>query len=134
MIGQPPRNRASGPAMSLLAGFLVGSAAVWGVPVAGATPDKTRATVRYELTGSGVAGYVTYQTNDGQAHAADVPLPWSTEFLGWMQDANTPASAYLVSAQGVGPGSIGCKVLIAGTVVAQNTATGDPARVLCEHH
>ncbi|MGH3564005.1 MAG: MmpS family transport accessory protein [Mycobacterium sp.] len=135
MTGQPQLNRMPRKAMSILFGILVGSATIHGVPAAGAAPlDPLRATVRYELTGSGVAGYVTYQTNNGQQHATNVSLPWAMQFTGWMFDAVRPGATYLVSAQGAGPGSITCKVLISGKVVAQNTATGDPARVLCETH
>lgn len=127
MIGQPSPNRR---ALSFLLGTAIGSACVWGVPAAGAAPDPTKAAVRYDLTGSGAAGYVTYQINTGQAHATNVPLPWSVQLT---MNA-TSASPYMLSAQGVGPGSITCTVRVDGKVVSQNTATGDPARVVCEYH
>ena len=120
-------------AMSLLAGAVVVSAAVAGVPPAGATPDHTKVPVRYDLNGTGVASYLTYQVQNGQAHATNVTLPWSIQLDGSMTNAASPAS-YSLSAQTAGPGALTCTVTIGGKVVSQNTATGDPARVLCETH
>ncbi|OBI24487.1 hypothetical protein EHH44_01800 [Mycolicibacter terrae] len=120
-------------AMSLLGGALVASAAFTGVPSAGATPDHTKVPVRYDLSGTGVAGYVTYQTQNGQAHATNVSLPWSIQLTGSMTNMASPAS-YSLSAQSAGPGTLNCTVRVNGKVVSQNTATGDPARVLCETH
>lgn len=119
--------------MSLLAGVLIASAAVAGAGSAGATPDNTKVPVRYDLTGTGVAGYVTYQVQNGQAHATNVTLPWSIQLTGSMTNAASPAS-YSLSAQSAGPGALTCTVTVNGKVVSQNTATGDPARVLCETH
>jgi hypothetical protein len=137
MTGQPLPNQTPRKLMSILFGILVGTATIGSVAAAGAAPSDpteppgpTRATVRYDLSGSGVAGYVTYQTNNGQSHATNVPLPWSTQLLGWMQNATAP-NPYLLSAHTVGPGSITCSIAINGKVVSHNTATGDPARVLC---
>ncbi|CAJ1498100.1 MmpS family transport accessory protein [[Mycobacterium] kokjensenii] len=120
-------------AMSLLFGALAASAVVAGVPSAGATPDHTKVPVRYDLTGTGVASYVTYQGQNGQAHATNVALPWSIQLTGSMTNATSPAS-YSLSAQTAGPGSLTCTVTVNGKVVAQNTASGAPARVLCETH
>ncbi|OBK85131.1 hypothetical protein A5648_07755 [Mycolicibacter sinensis] len=119
--------------MSLLSGVLLAAAALAGVPSAGATPDHTKVPVRYDLSGTGVAGYVTYQTQNGQAHATNVPLPWSIQLTGSMTNAASPAS-YSLSAQSAGPGALSCTVTVKGKVVAQNSATGNPARVLCETH
>lgn len=119
--------------MALLAGVLVASATIAGAPSAGATPDHTKVPVRYDLSGTGVAGYVTYQTQNGQAHATNVPLPWSIQLTGSMTNAASPAS-YSLSAQSAGPGALTCTVTVNGKVVSRNTATGDPARVLCETH
>lgn len=127
MIGQPSPNRR---ALSLLLTTAIGSACVWGVPAAGAAPNVTDATVRYELTGSGAAGYVTYQTNNGQGHATNVPLPWAVQ----LTIGSASSASHILSAQGVGPGAITCTVKVDGKVVSQNTATGDPARVVCESH
>lgn len=120
-------------AMSLLTGVLLAAAALAGVPSAGATPDHTKVPVRYDLSGTGVAGYVTYQTQNGQAHATNVALPWSIQLTGSMTNAASPAS-YSLSAQSAGPGALSCTVTVKGKVVAQNSATGNPARVLCETH
>lgn len=120
-------------AMSLLTGVLLAAAALAGVPSAGATPDHTKVPVRYDLSGTGVAGYVTYQTQNGQAHATNVALPWSIQLTGSMTNEASPAS-YSLSAQSAGPGALSCTVTVNGKVVAQNSATGNPARVLCETH
>jgi len=120
-------------AMSLLLGALVASAALAAAGSAGATPDRTKVPVRYDLTGTGVAGYITYQSQDGQRHATNTPLPWSIQLTGSMTNAASPAS-YSLSAQSAGPGTLTCTVSVNGKVVSQNTATGAPARVLCETH
>lgn len=114
----------------MLLGTAIGSACLWGIPAAGAAPGVSDATVRYELTGVGAAGYVTYQGNNGQGHATNVPLPWSVQ----LTIGNASSATHLLSAQGVGPGAITCTIKVNGKVVSQNTATGDPARVLCENH
>ena len=119
--------------MSLVFGTFIAAASLAGIPSAGATPDHTKVPVRYDLTGAGVAGYVTYQTQNGQAHATNVPLPWSIQLTGSMTNAASPAP-YSLSAQSAGPGALTCTVSVIGKVVSQNTATGDPARVLCETH
>lgn len=133
MTVHPSPVRMPREAMSLLLGALVASAALAGVPSAGATPDQTKVPVRYDLTGTGVAGYLTYQGQNGQAHATNVPLPWSIQLTGSMTNAASPAS-YSLSAQSIGPGALTCTVTVNGKVVSQNTATGNPARVLCETH
>lgn len=69
-------------ASSILLGMFVGSAAIWAVPPAGAAPSEEptpspphttsryipHPLIRYEVTGVGVASYLTYQTNNGQQH------------------------------------------------------------------
>lgn len=100
---------------------------------AGALPDRTVVPVRYDLTGTGVAGYVTYQTNDVQSHATNVKLPWSMQLTGHMANAASPRS-YSLSAQSNGPATLTCTVTVKGKVVSHRTASGDPARVLCDNH
>ncbi|WP_230987545.1 MmpS family transport accessory protein [Mycolicibacter heraklionensis] len=133
MTAHPSPVRMPRKAMSLLLGALVASATVAGAGSAGATPDLTKVPVRYDLTGTGVASYITYQGQNGQAHATNAPLPWSIQLTGSMTNAASPAS-YSLSAQSAGPGALTCTVTVNGKVVSQNTATGDPARVLCETH
>ncbi len=134
MTHQMLSNRTRRAAMSILSGVLVGSASIWAVPAAGAEPsDATNATVSYELTGSGLAGYVTYATDSGQLHATNVPLPWSMQVTRSATNPNISTSSSL-SAQSAGPGSLTCVIKLNGKVVSQNTATGDPARVVCESH
>lgn len=133
-------------ASALLLGILVGSAAIWSAPQAGAAPSEEPAPapsttgayvpnplVRYEVSGVGIARRITYQTNDNQRHETDVPLPWSTQLTGVMITPEHPMP-YAVSAMGVGPGAISCTLTINGKVVSQYTATGNPARVVCAHH
>ncbi|HEX7323475.1 MAG TPA: MmpS family transport accessory protein [Mycobacterium sp.] len=138
MINEPSNETKPGrtrrAVMPALSGVVIGSAAIW-VAVAGAAPsdDPVNATVRYELTGAGVAGYVTYQTERGQLHAANVPLPWSVQVTR-LSDGSIMTADNSLSAQTAGPGSITCVIKVDGKVVAQNTATGEPARVLCQSH
>lgn len=128
-------------------GILVTAAAIGAAPLAAATPSEeptpgptTHLTggdvplplVRYEVSGAGVAGYISYQTADGQAHVVNTPLPWSTELTGMMGNRGHH-NPYSVTATGVGPGSISCTLSVNGTVVSQYTATGSPARVVCAH-
>ncbi|KAA1252233.1 hypothetical protein F0Q45_00120 [Mycobacterium simiae] len=81
--------------------------------------------VRYEISGSGVAEYISYQTNTGQQRAVNVGLPWSTQFTGF------GGQVFVLSAQG--PGSITCRILVNGEVVTQQTATGAPGHTVCTH-
>ncbi len=107
--------------------------AVTVAPQAAAIPDSNAMTLTYELSGAGTAGYVTYQTNTGQQHAVNAALPWTMQLTGWMTSSSNPAP-YSLSAQSAGPGSLTCTIRINGAVVSRQTATGNPARVLCEHH
>jgi hypothetical protein len=135
MTSQALADQLPGRLLSILFGVVVGSAAaISAVPTAGAEPsDPAHAKVTYELTGSGVAGYVTYQTDNGQLHATDATLPWSIQVTRWATVPSNSASNSL-SAQSAGPGALTCVIRVDGKVVTQNTATGDPARVLCETH
>jgi hypothetical protein len=150
MTGEPPPSRALRRALSVLFGVLAGAVtipAVQGVPTAAGTPseeptpappyvtggDIPKPLIRYEVSGPGLAGYITYQTNNGQAHEANVALPWSTQLTGKMGN-RAHINAYSVSATGVGPGSISCTMSVNGKVVSQYTATGNPARVVCAQH
>ncbi|HET9876426.1 MAG TPA: MmpS family transport accessory protein [Mycobacterium sp.] len=134
MTSQPSPNPKSRKAMSIVFGLLIASASAWGVQSANGTPsDPTKMTVRYGLTGAGVAGYVTYQSLNGQQHATNVALPWSMQFTDWATSQTTSA-AHVVSAQGTGPGSLTCTIEVDGKVVSRNTAAGDPPRVVCENH
>lgn len=127
MTRPTPRNAAS-----LLFTVIVASTAVWCVPAA-AAPWPTSTVVRYDVTGSGAASYITYQTLRGQQHATNVTLPWSVQYTD-MVASTTTSAAHMVSAQTAGPGSLTCTVSLDGKVVARNTASGDPARVMCENH
>jgi hypothetical protein len=80
----------------------------------------------HEVNGPAVAEFIYYQTDDGQLHQVNAPLPWSTEFTGF------GGQVFTVSAQG--PAPISCKILLDGNVVSAATATtGAPARTVCTH-
>lgn len=82
--------------------------------------------IRYEVNGPAVAEFIYYQTDTGQLHQVNAPLPWSTEFTGF------GGGGFTISAQG--PGPISCKILVDGNVVSAATATvGTPARTVCTH-
>lgn len=123
-IAEPtPMKHLSGP--SILVAICIGFVAVCGVAlgaVAHATDDVIQ--VRYEISGSsGIAQYLSYQTRDGQRKEANVSLPWSTEFTGYLGEV------LVISAQG--PGTMTCRILVDGEVVKDATATGQPARTAC---
>ncbi|MCV6974196.1 MmpS family transport accessory protein [Mycobacterium bourgelatii] len=90
---------------------------------ASAIPDPPK--VRYEVSGGGMAEYITYQTRNGQTKLANVPLPWSTELQGFW------AQQYVLSAQG--QGTIACRILLDGTLVNDAHSTGTPGRTICTH-
>ena len=93
--------------------------------VANATGSQSQVT--YQLSGSApVADYISYQTDTGQLHQVNAPLPWSTQFTAF------GGQVFVISAQG--PGPISCKILLDGNVVSNATATvGTPARTVCTH-
>ena len=94
--------------------------------VCGVANAKDFPTVRYEVSGPGVAEFINYQTDTGQLRAVNAKLPWSTEFESF------GGQVFVVSAQG--PGPITCKILLDGKEVSTATATtGTPARTVCSH-
>ena len=111
-------SRLSGP--SVLFAFGIGFANVCGAGVAHANDF---AVARYEVTGTGVAQYISYQTDSGQAHQVNVPLPWSTEFTSF------GGQVFVVSAQGVG--NLRCRILLDGNVVSDAQSAG--GRTICSH-
>lgn len=92
-------------------------------PVATARPQAPK--IRYEVSGTSLAEYLSYQDDNGQQHQANVRLPWSTQFSAF------GGEVFVISAQG--PGPITCRILIDGNVVNQATANGRPARTVCAH-
>jgi Mycobacterium membrane protein len=112
--------RRTGP--SIFGVFIALSVAATGLANATEQPPQ----VRYEVSGnSPVAEYLSYQSDTGQQHQANVKLPWSTQFTAF------GGEVFVLSAQG--PGSITCRILINGNVVNQATANGQPARTVCSH-
>jgi hypothetical protein len=82
-------------------------------------------TVRYQVSGSGAAEYITYEVDYHQQYEPNVPLPWTKQFT------VLPGPVYVLSAQG--DGSITCTISINDNVVSTMTATGTPARAACSH-
>ena len=104
--------------------FAIGIGAANACGVANALPQNPQ--VRYEVSGPGVAELISYQTDSGQLHQVNAPLPWSTEFTAF------GGQSFVLSAQGAGP--LNCKILLDGNVVSNQTATtGTPARTVCTH-
>lgn len=114
----------SGPAILFAIG--IGFASVCGGTVAGVANAGDNPKVTYEVSGPGVAEYISYQTDNGQQRAVNAKLPWSTQFTAF------GGEVFVISAQG--PGPITCKILLDGNVVTDATATvGTPARTVCSH-
>lgn len=108
------------PSLLLAVGF--GFASACGV--ANAIPQMPH--VRYEVNGPAVAENIYYQTDTGQLHQINAPLPWSTEFTAY------GGQVFVISAQG--PSPISCRIWVDGNVVSNATATvGTPARTVCTH-
>jgi hypothetical protein len=130
MTSQPPHKtcRAACRARPVVSGVVVATGvAICGVPVGGAAyADVAGLRVSYHVSGnSPAAEYISYQTDTGQQHEANVRLPWSAQFT-------APANQVLVlSAQG--PGSITCTISVNNLPVSHITATGQPARAACSH-
>jgi hypothetical protein len=113
-------------APSILFAVGIGFANMCGGAVAGVASAKDLPTARYEVSGPGVAEYISYQTDNGQQRALNAQLPWSTEFTAF------GGEVFAISAQG--PGPITCKILLDGHEVTAATATtGTPARTVCTH-
>jgi Mycobacterium membrane protein len=109
--------------LTISAGTASGTANATGRPQSPSDP-----LIRYEVSGApGTAEYLTYELDYGQAHETNVSLPWSKQF----HPASTSSRSFLLSAQGHGPGSLTCRILIDGRVVSQATASGQPARTVC---
>lgn len=106
--------------------FAIGTALAATTGVASADPlPGDFPQVRYDVSGPGVAEYISWQTPQGQQHAANVPLPWSTEFQAF------GGQVFVISAQG--QGTIACKITVRGTVVNDAHSTGTPGRTVCSH-
>jgi len=96
----------------------------------GSTPavSSSTATVVYEVTGSGRASSVTYNSDGGGsiAQEASVKLPWRKEI-----SVDRGFSITTVSAQNAGSGSITCRIIVDGEVVKENTSSGQYSIVTC---
>jgi len=109
-------------APSVLVAVGIGFANTCGVAIA--STDNPQ--IRYEVSGPGVAEFISYQTDNGQQRSVNAKLPWSTQFTSF------GGEVFVLSAQG--PGPIECKILMDGNVVTDATATtGTPARTVCTH-
>ena len=93
-------------------------------------------TIIYSVTGSGTTmastiAYATLQEGNGQngeSEATNAPLPWTKTIT-----ASGLLTAFSLSAQNGGEGSITCTITEDGKVVDTNTATGQYASVTCTH-
>lgn len=90
------------------------------VPLPGEFPQ-----VRYDVSGPAVAEFIVFQTDQGQQHATNVPLPWSTQFKSF------GGQVFVLSAQG--EGTIACKISLDGNVVNDAHSTGAPGHTVCSH-
>jgi hypothetical protein len=114
----------SGPSILFAVG--IGFANMCGGTVAGVASANDFPQVRYEVSGPGVAEFISYQTDTGQQRAVNAKLPWSTQFTAF------GGQVFVLSAQG--PGPLNCKILMDGNVVSDATASvGTPARTVCSH-
>ena len=114
-------SRLSGP--SVLFALGIGFANFCGGPVAAVAHANDFPQVRYEVTGPGVAQYISYQTDTGQQHQVNAPLPWSTQFTAF------GGQVFVLSAQGVG--ALRCRILLDGNVVSDAQSAG--GRTVCSH-
>ncbi|OMC44043.1 hypothetical protein A5745_22165 [Mycobacterium sp. IS-2888] len=104
--------------------FAIGIGVANACGVANAIPQNPK--VQYEVSGPGVAQYISYQTDAGQQRQVNAPLPWSTQFTAF------GGQVFVISAQG--PGPLTCRILLDGNEVSKATATvGSPTRTLCTH-
>ena len=93
-------------------------------------------TGEHSVTGSGTTmastiAYATLQEGNGQngeSEATNAPLPWTKTIT-----ASGLLTAFSLSAQNSGGGSITCTITEDGKVVDTNTATGQYASVTCTH-
>jgi Mycobacterium membrane protein len=106
-------------APSVLFALGIGLANTCGVAIA--STDNPQ--IRYEVSGPGVARYISYETDTGQPHAVNAALPWSTQFTGF------GGEVFDISAQGVG--NIRCRILVDGNVVSDAQSAG--GRTVCTH-
>jgi hypothetical protein len=107
-------------------GFVACTAMVGGAVSAASGP----ATIRYEISGDGQAGNVTYSTESGVSQEANAALPWTKT----AEYGNALFAGLSLSAQrGEGDGSITCKIVneTTGAVLAESTSSGQFAVVSC---
>ncbi|MFE0023120.1 MmpS family transport accessory protein [Amycolatopsis sp. NPDC059021] len=86
--------------------------------------------VVYELTGGHGARNLTYVgAGTDLVQSAEVSTPWSMSFT-----RTGPADQtefYSVSAQNAGTGTLRCRILVDGVVVAEKTVTGEDRQLTC---
>ncbi len=96
-------------------------------------PPKTPAAVRvnndvleYHVTGTATAANVTYSSASGTVqNTVDVPMKNQSGGVGViMKGAAIPTFAYISAQNDGASGSVTCKIVLNGTVVAENTSTG----------
>jgi hypothetical protein len=96
-------------------------------------PVPATSTLTYSVWGNGtMANSVTYSIPNGafsQAQANGAPLPWKIDLP--ITGSN---NVYTVLAQAGDGNSISCTISINGTIVDQQTSTGDYSIVTCSHY
>jgi hypothetical protein len=100
------------------------------VPAAPAAVRTISHTVVYELHGAHGARNVTYAAEGASlAQQAEVATPWSTTFTRVGPADRT--EFYSVSAQNAGPGSLRCRILVDGVVIAEKSVSGEGLQFNC---
>lgn len=82
-------------------------------------------TVTLEVTGSG-ASSITYVVGVEESQEFDVKLPWVRSFA-----SPNAVPIVVVGIQGAGGGTIGCRIVVNGVVVEENTSQGRHSVVAC---
>lgn len=91
------------------------------------TQEQAHHTVVYQLDGDTGARDLTYAVQGEELVQADrVTAPWSTAFT------RTGEGGYSsLTARNDGPGSLRCRILVDGAVVAEKTVHGEGAQLTC---
>jgi len=82
-------------------------------------------TVRYEVEGTGTANSISFGQDGSISQDNGAELPWKKE-AGY-----SDFTLFTLTAQSNGGGEITCRITAEGTVIAENTSSGDYAMVSC---
>jgi hypothetical protein len=90
--------------------------------------SQRQVTVTYEVEGSGSSVAVTYSRSDfNTAQDTDVTLPWTKQITisGFLKTVS------LIATNGHSDGTVTCRILADGNVIAQQTSSGPFATASC---